>query len=197
MTWNCTSINTRWPSGPSSSMFEVYLDKLDKDLQHLQEMATYINGQNQPLLSKWFRRHFDSVWWWTINRKWCRPFLYCNLPTNVVYYVGYRVLLSHNTTDTFRRSKRICLRHSLTFSQNTWDNKAAQIKGDKQFSWHLNDIYQHAFKHTKIFIGISRPFKESLWYTPTCHIRQLESVDIVTTGQLPSSAKTEIGPCKI
>ena len=31
-------------------MFEVYLDKLDNDLQHLQEMATYINVQNQPLL---------------------------------------------------------------------------------------------------------------------------------------------------
>ena len=56
----------------------------------------------------------------------------------------------------------ICLRHSLTFRQNTWDNKAAHIKGDKQFSWHLNDTYQHAFKRTKIFIGISRPFKESL-----------------------------------
>ena len=31
-------------------MFEVYLDKLDKDLQQLQQMATCINVQNQPLL---------------------------------------------------------------------------------------------------------------------------------------------------
>ena len=123
------------------------------------------------------------------KRKRCRPFLYCNLPTNVVHYIGVQGIIITNTTDTFRRSKRICLRHSLTFCQNMWDNKAAQIKGDKQFSWHLNAIYQHAFKHTKIFIGISRPFKESLWYTPTCHIRQLKSVDIVTTGQLPSSEK--------
>jgi len=47
MTWICTSINTRLPLGQSSSMFEVYLDKLDKDLQNLQDMATYINVQNQ------------------------------------------------------------------------------------------------------------------------------------------------------
>ena len=33
-------------------MFEVYLDTLDKDLQHLQEMTAYIKVQNQPLLLK-------------------------------------------------------------------------------------------------------------------------------------------------
>ena len=47
MTWTCTSINTRWSSDPSRSLFEVYLDKLDKDLQHLQlqEPGAYINVQ--------------------------------------------------------------------------------------------------------------------------------------------------------
>ena len=50
MTWFCTSINTRWSSDPSRSMFEIHLNTLDKDLQHLQELTAYINVQNQHLL---------------------------------------------------------------------------------------------------------------------------------------------------
>ena len=77
-------------------------------------------------------------------------------------YYYHKILLIHLLLIYLGGAKGFACATCLPFSQNMWYSKAAQIKGDKQFSWHLNDIYQNAFKHTKIFIGISRPFKESL-----------------------------------
>ena len=103
------------------------------------------------------------------NSKRCRPVLHCNPPTNIVYYVGYMVLLSYNTTDTFRRSKRIWLYHSPTLCRLSGTPKTTKSKEDKHFSWHLDDIYQNAFKHMENILAYPNLSKRSMIYTDTSY----------------------------
>jgi len=105
------------------------------------------------------------------------------------------VLLSYNTTDTFRRSKRIWLYHSPTLCRLSGTPKTTKSKEDKHFSWHLDDIYQNAFKHMEHILAYLNLSKRSTIYTDTSK-RQVGSVDIMTTGQSPSSATTEVVPWK-
>jgi len=113
----------------SRSLFEVYLDNLGKDLQQLQELEAYINAQHHTLLLTSDELGDTLNLWCIPQEKTCLPFLHCNPPSNIVYYVGYLVLLLCSTTDTFRRSNRIWLHHTLTLVNVCGTTKTPNSKG--------------------------------------------------------------------